>query len=258
MSILISVLFVFLNVNAQEGKNTGRSSITTEDETSEKEKYQPFQITTALKNMHLWRGFRSTDEALTTTQLYYISKNKNFTAGFWTGVSFTGNYTEFDYYITYKYENWSFSIWDINNYSNYPDADVFNYDIGDTSRYLDLLITYSFDKMPIQLTWSTIFLGRDTYNDRNGNLKNAFSSYAEISYSLIDNSDSNLGVFVGGAFSFKTEANFYGPRTGFCNIGLAYSKSLKIIGEYNAPVSAKAMWNNLQEYGAFEVAVNLF
>ena len=152
-----------------------------------KSEYKPFQFHLTLKNMHLWRGFRSTDEALSTAELYYISKDKHFTAGFWSGVGFAGNYTEFDYNISYNYENWTFSIWDINNYTDFPDANIFNYDIGDTSRYIDVLVNYEFDKVPVQLTWSTIVLGRDTYRDSSGNLKNAFSSYAEFGYTLFHN-----------------------------------------------------------------------
>ena len=255
---LICTLFVLLNANAQKEKNIASDSITIDIKPDKKNKYNPVQFHLTLKNMHLWRGFRSTDEALSTAELYYISKDEHFTAGFWSGVGFAGNYTEFDYNISYKYENWTFSIWDINNYTNFPNADIFNYDIGETSHYIDILINYKFDKVPVQLDWSTIVLGRDTYRDSNGNLKNAFSNYAEVGYTLFQNKNSDLSLFVGAAFSFRTDTNFYGSRTGLSNIELSYSKTVYLFEKFNVPVSAKAMWNNLKGYGALEVGVNLF
>ena len=257
-STLVCIFFIFFNVNAQKENIIVSDSITIDLKPNKKNKYQPIQFHLTLKNMHLWRGFRSTDEALSTAELYYISKDKNFTAGFWSGVGFAGNYTEFDYNISYNYENWTFSIWDINNYTNFPDADIFNYDIEDTSRFIDVLVNHKFDKVPVQLTWSTIVLGRDTYIDSNGNLKNAFSNYVEAGYTLFNNRNSDLSFFVGAAFSFKTDTNFYGSRTGISNIELTYSKTVSLFKKIYVPVSAKAMWNNLQEYGALEVAVSLF
>ena len=258
IGIILCMCFIFLNANAQKEKNIRYDSINTDIKSNENNKYKPFQLHLTLKNMHLWRGFRSTDEALSTAELYYISKDENFTAGFWSGVGFAGNYTEFDYNISYNHENWTFSIWDINNYTDFPDADIFNYDIGDTSRYIDILINYEFEKVPIQLTWSTIVLGRDTYKDSSGNLKNAFSNYAEVGFTLFSNKNTNLSLLVGAAFSFQTDTNFYGSRTGISNIELAYSKTIYLFKKLNLPISAKAMWNNLQDYGALEVAVNLF
>ena len=78
---LICMVFMLFNVNAQKDKNVRYDSTNTDIITDEKSEYKPFQFHLTLKNMHLWRGFRSTDEALSTAELYYISKDNTLQAG---------------------------------------------------------------------------------------------------------------------------------------------------------------------------------
>ena len=229
-----------------------------EDSLQTKKTYRPFEFNLTVKNMHLWRGYRVTDEAMTAANVYYVSKDGNFKAGLWGGVGFAGNYTEFDYYISYDFKNWSFAIWDINNYTDFPEAEIFNYDRSETSHFIDVSVTYAFKEFPLQTSWSTIVQGRDTYITSSGALRNAFTNYVEASYVLASGRDWNLGLYVGAAFSFKSETHFYGDRPGFNNFGATYSKTLKVFDKYEIPVSATAMWNNLQDYGALQVAINLF
>jgi hypothetical protein len=75
---------------------------------------------------------------------------------------------------------------------------------------------------------------------------------------VADGKDWNLSVYGGAAFSFVSDAHFYGDETGFNNFGLTYTKDLKILDKYTLPVATTAMWNNLQDYGALQVAVDLF
>jgi hypothetical protein len=225
---------------------------------SAKEIYRPFDFNLTVKNMHLWRGYRVTDEAMTATNVYYISKDRKFKAGLWGGVGFAGNYTEFDYYISYEHKNWTFAIWDINNYTDFPDANIFNYDRAETSHFIDVSATYRFAKIPLEMTWSTIVQGRDTYINSNGELRNAFTNYVEASYLVADGKDWNLSLYVGSTFSFVSDTHFYGDETGFNNFGLTYAKTLNVFDKYALPIAATAMWNDLQEYGALQVAVDVF
>ncbi len=230
-----------------------------EDSLNKKEtSYKPFEFSLTVKNMHLWRGYRVTDEAMTAANVYYTSKNGKFEAGLWGGVGLGGNYTEFDYYISYTHKNWTFTIWDINNYTDFPDAQIFNYDRAETSHFIDVSVTYAFENFPLKTSWSTIVQGRDTYVTSSGDLRNAFTNYVEASYVVASGKDWNLGLYVGAAFSFESETHFYGNRPGFNNFGAVYSKTLKVYDGYSIPVSATAMWNSLQDYGALEVAINFF
>lgn len=222
------------------------------------ELYRPIDFKLTVKNMHLWRGYRVTDEAMTAANVYYASKNGKFKAGLWGGVGFAGNYTEFDYYLSYENSNWVFAIWDINNYTDFPEANIFNYDRAETSHFIDVSVTYKLQPIPLQITWNTIVQGRDTYVNSNGELRNAFTNYVEASYIIADGKDWSLSAYVGASFSFVSDAHFYGNETGFNNIGLTYAKALNVLDTYTIPVTATAMWNSLQEYGALQVAVDVF
>ncbi|HIB36610.1 hypothetical protein [Mesonia sp.] len=216
-----------------------------------------FHFNLQLKNMHLWRGYHVTNSPVTAADVNYTSKNGFFKAGLWGGRSFTGEYTEYDYYVSFMHKGFTLAVWDINNNSDYPDVGFFNYDRAETSHFIDVSLSYSFKKTPLKVSWATIVQGRDTYVDDNGELKNAFSNYVEASYIILDKEDWSLAGFVGGAFSFLSDANFYGDHSTINNVGVIYNRDLKIL-EYTLPVSATASWNPLQEYGAIQVAVNLF
>lgn len=255
---LIGLLCAFVSANAQGDDQPIPDLLPKDSLETNEPSYKPFEFNLTVKNMHLWRGFRVTDEAMTAANFYYTSKNGKFEAGLWGGVGFRGNYTEFDYYMYYNHENWTFTIWDINNYTDFPDAQIFNYDRAETSHFIDVSITYAFENFPLQTSWSTIVQGRDTYENSNGDLRNAFTNYLEASYIVADGKDWSLSLYIGAAFSLVSDSHFYGVKTGFNNYGATYSKSLKVFDKYSIPVSATAMWNNLQDYGALQVAVNLF
>lgn len=218
-----------------------------------------FHFNLQLKNMHLWKGLHVTDAPMTAVDLNYTSKNGFFKAGVWGGRGFNGDYTEFDYYVSFMHKGWSLAIWDINNYSDFPDAKIFDYDRSTTSHFVDVTLAYQFQKVPLKLSWSTIVQGRDTFINDDGQLRNAYSNYVEASYVILDKSNWSLSGLVGGSWSFAPqEAHFYGDEPGITNVGFIYNRDLNIFDKFTLPVSATASWNPVQDYGAIQVAFNLF
>ena len=218
-----------------------------------------FHFNLQLKNMHLWKGLHVTDAPMTAVDLNYTSKNGFFKAGVWGGRGFNGDYTEFDYYVSFMHKGWSLAIWDINNYSDFPDAKIFDYDRSATSHFIDVTLAYQFQKVPLKLSWSTIVQGRDTFINDDGQLRNAYSNYVEASYVILDKSNWSLSGLVGGSWSFAPqEAHFYGDEPGITNVGFIYNRDLNIFDKFILPVSATASWNPVQDYGAIQVAFNLF
>ncbi|ORL46642.1 hypothetical protein IIF7_03961 [Zunongwangia atlantica 22II14-10F7] len=228
-----------------------------EDEVEDDTKLFHFNL--QLKNMHLWKGLHVTDAPMTAVDLNYTSKNGFFKAGVWGGRGFNGDYTEFDYYVSFMHKGWSLAIWDINNYSDFPDAKIFDYDRSTTSHFVDVTLAYQFQKVPLKLSWSTIVQGRDTFINDDGQLRNAYSNYVEASYVILDKSNWSLSGLVGGSWSFAPqEAHFYGDEPGITNVGFIYNRDLNIFDKFTLPVSATASWNPVQDYGAIQVAFNLF
>ncbi|MCL6219726.1 hypothetical protein [Zunongwangia pacifica] len=218
-----------------------------------------FHFNLQLKNMHLWKGLHVTDAPMTAADINYTSRNGFFKAGLWGGRGFDGDYTEFDYYVSFMHKGWSLSIWDINNYSDYPDAKIFDYDRSTTSHFIDVILAYQFQKVPLKLSWSTIVQGRDTYLNDDGQLRNAYSNYVEASYVILNESNWSLSGLVGGSWSFAPQdAHFYGDEAGITNIGVIYNRELNVFDKFTLPVSATASWNPVQDYGAIQVAFNLF
>lgn len=222
------------------------------------ETYTPFNVNASVKTMHLWRGYKVTDDFMSAVNAYYKTESGKLTVGLWNGQSLEGDYTEFDYYFSLVLtDGLSLSVWDINNFSSYPGADIFNYTNDETSHFVDATLAYQVNDV-LGVSWSTILAGRDFHYDDNGDAKNSFSNYIEANYTAYTNEDLSVGLKLGGAFAFANEAHFYGDDAfNIVNIGANVSKKVTLFGQ-TLPIGATAMWNPEQKYGAMELSFSLF
>lgn len=225
--------------------------------TAKEQDYQAINVGLATKNMHLWRGYKVTNNAMTALNVNYSTKNDKMKIGFWNGISFDGSYTEFDYYFSYVVsEKLSLSVWDINNFSDYPDANIFDYRRESTSHFVDVNLTYSASKSLI-LSWSTIVAGRDFQTNDIGKVEGSFSNFVEARVNAFERNNTAFGLFVGGAFSFRHRQHFYGNEPAIVNFGFTVDKEVSVMGS-KIPVSALAMWNPEQNYGAMQFQIGIF
>jgi len=242
-------IFFVQNVSAQDKDTT----------VVKEKKYEPFGLNLQVRNLYLWRGFKVSNSPISDVDMYYKSKNGHWQAGFWGGASFTGDYREFDYYVKYMNKGFSAAIWDINNFSDYPNADLFDYNKATTSHFVDVGVAYTFQKMklPLTLSWNTIVLGRDTYYKADSSLANAYSHYVQVDQVLFADDVYNVHAFVGGGFSFSGDKNFYGNHPNIVNAGITVNRDLTIF-KYHIPISATAMFNPEKKYGALQLIANIF
>ncbi|MFL9483246.1 hypothetical protein ACI6Q2_10760 [Chitinophagaceae bacterium LWZ2-11] len=225
---------------------------------SDTSKYQPIDFNLQVKNMHLWRGLKVTNAAMTDVDIHYITKDGSFKAGVWGGAGFTGVYKEFDYYVSYAHKGFTLAVWDINNFSNNDSAKIFDYKRATTTHFIDVTAAYAFGKkMPMKFSWSTIVQGRDTVTNNAGKLVNVYSNYLQFDCQVWQKDDVKFILYAGGAFAFGRQENFYGSKPNFTNVGFLVTKNLKIFN-YVMPASAMAGWNPEKNYGAVQVALNLF
>lgn len=221
-------------------------------------KYKPFDVNLQVRNLYIWRGFRISDSPIADADLHYTTRDGKLAIGFWGGESFEGSYKEFDYYISYKTSGFNFSIWDINNFSNYPNANLFNYNRASTSHFIDVTAGYQFGKsFPLSINWSTIVQGRDTYTKSDGQLGNAYSNYVILDYPIWKEGTSDLHIFGAGGFAFGHQENFYGSKPNIVNTGLTFNKDLKIF-KYHMPLAATAMFSPEHKLGALQLVFNVF
>lgn len=219
----------------------------------------PVDINLQIRSMYIWRGFKVSNAPITDVDMHYnITKDKALKVGVWGGASFTGDYTEFDYFVSYSKKNYSFSVWDVNNFSDFPNADLFNYNPRTTSHFVDVRAGYKFgDAFPLSVDWTTIVLGRDTHVKSNGDVSNSYSNYVELGYRLFKEGTTELHAFVGGGFAFGREQNFYGEKANIVNAGLTINKDL-VLFNYHMPIAATAMFNPEKKHGALSLVLNVF
>jgi len=63
----------------------------------------PFDINLQLRSNYSWRGFTVSDAPITDVDMHYdFTRSKSLQVGVRGGTSFTGDYKEFDYYVSYS------------------------------------------------------------------------------------------------------------------------------------------------------------
>lgn len=230
-----------------------------------KSDYSPIDFNVTVKNMHLWRGLEVTPDAMTAVDLYFKDRSGQFQVGVWGGAAFSGDFKEFDYYVSYSYKGFNISVWDIYNFSPYAtwnSSDIFNYKARETGHFVNVALSYRFQKnFPLELGWSTIFLGRDRGEN---NEKNLYSTYVWADYPIVRRWAVDLDFGIAGAFALSPEKgrglnrrNFYGKDPGIVSITLTASKDIKL-GSYTLPVSLMPMWNPVNNNANIQLALRLF
>lgn len=235
-----------------------------------------------LKTNHLWRGFNVTDAPMLGTKVAYVFPGEKWQAGIWAGGGFTGDYREFDYFISFQHGNWRVALWDIFNFSTYMPADrrIFDYDPATTLHFIDLSVGYTFGpRFPLDISVATILYGRDrsVIEIRDDVPRRAdrdrFSTYVQLTYPIYQG-QTTVKLYVAGAFAFAgtpggyetmgaylrgfgRREHFYGEKANIVNAGVEVSRNLNLRG-YTLPTSATAMWNPEANFGSVQVAFNLF
>ena len=155
-------------------------------------------------------------------------------------------------------------MWDLFNTTGITDPEVFNYDKLTTTHIIDLRTSYVFaQSFPLRLEADVLlYTGlADRELDSDNDYKSRYSTYAEVSYPIIENQKVTMNVFMGAAFALDGTSNLY--RTddtkdfGIVNTGFRLAKELSIF-EYKLPVSATAMWNPANKIARIKLDINLF
>ena len=221
-------------------------------------KYKPIDLSLQVRSLYLWRGFKVSNAPITDVDMHYVTRDGSFAAGIWGGAGLNGEYKEFDYYVSYTKGGFSTSVWDINNFTSFPNANLFDYNPATTSHFIDVTVGYQFkDAFPLSINWSTIVQGRDTHVKANGDLANNYSNYVVLDYKVWHEGNTNLHVFVGGGFAFGRDQNFYGSKPNIVNAGLTINKDLVILN-HHMPVAATAMFSPEHKNGAIQLVINAF
>lgn len=214
-----------------------------------------------IANNHLWRGMEVADGMVITSDISVADKNEYFRFGLWGGTNTSGTYKEFNHYVSFTYQQISFSVWDIYNFSpeaSYNNKEYFNYSAHSTGRFIDATLSYKFgNNFPLRLDWSTILFGRDRNTN---NTANKYSTFIYAEYILYKTNEWNIDTGIGGAFALNEagdNSHFYGNSPGIVHVALKISKNV-VFEEYKIPIHACLMWNPQKNNAFFQIGIQLF
>lgn len=207
---------------------------------------------------HYSNGAIVTDEPYVATDLYYKTKNNALKAGIWGAYSVNGDFTEFDYYVSYALKGFTFALWDVYNFSpdaTYNNRQAFNYIAAETGHFVEASIAYQMPKkFPLKLYYSTVVYGRD--RDRL-NKKNIYTSVARLEYPIIDVDGFKLEAIVAGVFAWRSRSTLYSETSGITDIRLRLSKDV-MLGSYKLPIYIVPLWNPQANLVHIQVGITLF
>ena len=194
----------------------------------------------SLQSRYIWRGINLGGNGANIQPSISYSKGM-FSIGAWGAYSIGSDQEgqEADLYVTISPLDFlSFTVTDYffpvdrlgnNNYFDYGDR---------TGHVFEATASFSgFEKFPINLFVATNFAGADKTEDG----VQSFSTYIEASYP-IPAGFVDIRLFAGAVFG--DNGGYYGTDgSGFINIGMGVSKSIKITEKLNLPVDTALIFN---------------
>ena len=265
-SLIFLAIFCSNSMNAQEKMSD-----------SLKDDYQAFTFGLHLKNMHTWHGFVVTPSPMLATNLEFNSRDKKFTVGVWGGAGFDGTdvtnksgeqvnapYKEFSLYTAYRFSDKFFvEAVSHNNYTGVEERGdklhYWSYNKRQGYNFVDLNFGYQVTKSTSLYLATILGGGSGDYEvQADGSLQDSYTHYLEIKSKVWEKGNSNLSLFVGGAYSFITDKTFYTEGKGnIINVGATLSNKVKL-GNYVLPVDVTAMWNPEKQKTVLQVDLAIF
>ncbi len=217
-----------------------------------------------LMSRYVWRGLQFGGNSPAIQPAFSMTK-KNFELGFWGSYSVSGNNfsQEFDLYLAYTFFDEMFTV-TVSDYffpvenMNY---NYFNYLKDETGHVIEGMVKFNgADKFPFTLMAAINFYGADgakldsdsasaTFNQKTGI---HYSNYFELGYTK-ELKNSTMDVFAGFTLTnpveadsltgFLGETGYYGSGSGLINLGVKFSKELKITDDFVLPVNFQLITN---------------
>lgn len=247
--LLLAVLFANSNLFAQ--KEGSKCSVETD-------------FSADFVSRYVWRGL-PLGGLSPSIQPALSFATKGFEFGVWGSFSLDGinPAQEFDLYLSYTTANEMFSATITDYFFPIESANYNYFDFGKTTtgHLLEAMLSYNgTEKIPLSFMAAVNFWGADaskivkdaTSADFNTSSGIQYSTYFELGYSKsFENYD--FKAFAGAtltnpldadtATGFIGEPAYYGGKSGLINLGVTFSKELKITADYSLPLSVSVITN---------------
>ena len=154
-------------------------------------------------------------------------------------------------------------MWDAFETREIAVPNIWDYDKGTTGHLIDLRTSYNFgESFPLTLEADVLLYGSgEEQLNSNGDLEKRYSTYVQVTYPLVGDSDVNLDAFVGAGFSLNGgDTNLYvdgQDKFNSVNVGFTASKIVKL-ADLNIPVTATTLWNPSYKIARVQLAATIF
>lgn len=213
-----------------------------------KHRVSPLEVSLELSTKYVWRGIEYGVGPTTFGKISF--QNKGFDAYLEGVYDVKGIHAEVDLGVGYTYKWLYIGLADYYYPSPVGEKDkYFKLSNRNTGHYIEAYSMLTPTKLPLQLTLSCYVFGAD----KNKKGHQAFSSYAELTYSHIFKDDNVLSLFLGTSLNkgFYTD---YQSSFNIVNVSLKYETKLKF-GSFYLPVSASYIINPYREKSYFTLSV---
>jgi len=263
IAILAFTLAFTFSVEAQHDNKIIADSLYTDESNG-----IDWDMSLAFKSQNVFRGLLPSASPAMATQAGAIWGN--WILGMYGGVGLNGVYQETDFILVYHkprynvhleyYYNFTQGITDIPNPSG-----IFDFNRQTTRGLLDLIVNVQLDKAGHwHLRSSTLLFGRDTELEtiQDGNETytqrgdQRYTQYLALEYGWYWGNN-KVKAHAGGSFSLNNPAggHFYGSKPGFNDVGIAFTRKVKVGQDARLPVKVAAVVNPLagRSYLTFSV-----
>lgn len=221
-------------------------------QTEKQESGVDFTVQGDIVSSYIWRGIYQSGAAVQPT---LGLKAGGFTLTAWGSVDFTGQgHKEADITAAYTFGNLTISVadlWWAGQAGIYNDREAgrnkyFNFSNNSTDHLFEggLSYTLPIEKLPLSLSWYTIFAGGDHKTDSHGKREQAFSTYAELGYPFQVKRVSLLANV--GMSPFRSE-QYKNDRFAVTNLSLKATKEIAFTDKFSLPVYTQVIWNPNRE-----------
>ena len=215
---------------------------------------QEFTVQGDFVSSYVWRGMYQTGMSVQSTLGFNVG---GFSLTAWGSTDFEGvsavsaadelgtSYPgkEFDLTAAYKFGEAGPTL-SVTDYwwAGQGAKKYFHYKSHETSHFFEAGLAYTLpiEKFPLSIGWYTMFAGADKKVNDNGELKQNYTSYAELNYPFqVKGVDLNATC---GMVPYKS-ALYMNNGFAVTNLALKASKEIKISDSFSLPIFTQVIWN---------------
>lgn len=192
-----------------------------------------FRFGADLVNAYVWRGAHQTSTAFQPSMNLNVS---GFSVAAWGSVPFSGTAKEVDFTVGYKAGGFAVAVTDY-WWAGEEAYKYFTYGAHQTEHHFEGSLCYTFptEKLPLSLSWNTLFAGEDYYK---ADGKRAYSTYLSTAY-LFQIKEIGMEAEVG----LTPWEGMYATGFSVVSIGLKAEKEIRITDTFSLPVFTQILAN---------------